>query len=370
MFRFARRIDKIEVSGIRKMFELAPRLRDPIDLSLGQAHFDPPDEVKEAINSAVKNRKNRYTITQGIPELREMLADHFTKKHDFKIGPENILITSGASAALLLSFIALVEEGEEVLLTDPCFVLYPRLTYICSATPRYIDTYPDFRLRPEVIERSITPKTRLLLINTPNNPTGIAYTKDEIKAIAQVAKKHNLMIISDEVYEDFIYDFPHETMLKNYEWCVYIGAFSKTYGIAGWRLGYVIAAEVVIERLIALQQFSIVCANAPGQFAMLKALDCDMKPYFEQYRRKRDMVFDGLKDLFFINKPQGAFYAFPQVPWGDDRSFTSKAIEHNLLIVPGSVFSSRNTNFRLSFAVDDDKLSRGIDILRKIAQSG
>lgn len=365
-FRPARRMDKIEMSGIRRIFDLVQGMQDAVDLSLGQPHFDVPEPVKRAATKAIDDGFNRYTQTQGIAELQAGLR----KKLRAAAGrePEGVIVTAGVAGGLFMSLMVLVEPGDEVLIADPYFVLYRHLVNLCGGTPVLIDTYPDFRLTVERLERAVTPKTRILLVNNPVNPTGVAYRADEVRALADFARRHDLVTISDEIYEAFSYDFPHEPMARHYGPTITLGGFSKTYAMPGWRLGWASGPKSVIEAMNTFQQFSFVCAPAPAQKAGVVALETDMSARIAEYRRKRDMVVEGLKGEFEFVRPGGAFYAFPKVPWGDDDAFVKKAIESKVLIVPGSACSTRKTHFRLSFAASDDALARGIEILRKIAR--
>lgn len=365
----ASRMVHIEASGIRRMFEMAQRMTDPIDLSIGQAHFDVPEPVKEAAIQAIRSGFNRYTVTQGIPELRDKIAEKITKR--LGVSPGSVMLTCGASGGLFMAYLTTVNPKDEVLIADPYFVMYKHLVHMAGGVPRYVDTYPDFRLTPEKIEAAITKKTKFLTFNNPVNPTGVAYTAEEVKAIADVARKYNLTVISDEVYDHFSYDFPHESTLKYYpEKTILVTAFSKTLGMAGWRIGYVAGPPDVVEQMKLLQQFSYVCPNAPSQKAVLASMDLDLTGLFAEYKTKRDLVVDGLKDQFEIVVPQGAFYLFPKVPWGDDQEFVARALEKSVIVVPGSACSRKKTHFRLSYAVTDEMLKRGIDALNATARAG
>ncbi|OHB75446.1 MAG: aspartate aminotransferase [Planctomycetes bacterium RBG_16_59_8] len=361
----AKRMAKVEASGIRKIFDLVQNMKDAVDLSLGQAHFDIPDPIKEAAYKAIREGHSKYTVTQGIPELHEKLRETLKRKYAYE--PEGIVFTCGAAGGLFLSLMVLVDEGDEVLLPDPCFVLYKHIVNICGGIPRFIDTYPDFRLTPEKIEKQITPKTKLLLFNNPVNPTGVAYSAEEVSAIAATARKHKLLILSDEVYDNFSYDFPHASMAQHYDRTVLINAFSKTYAMPGWRIGYTTGPREIVDQMVTLQQFSYVCAPAPAQKTAAFALDVDMTPYIRDYRRKRDMISEELSPHFEMAKSQGAFYLFPRVPWGTDQEFVKTAIANNLLIVPGGAFSQKTTHFRISYAATDEKLRKGIEILKRLA---
>lgn len=367
MVKFARRLDRIESSGIRKIFELVQGMRDAVDFSLGQPHFETPREVQDAAIEAIRKGGNRYTVTQGIPELREKLTEDLRRRFGFRDG--EVMITSGASGGLFLAMAALVDQGDDVVIPDPYFVLYYQLTRFFLGTPVLLDTYPDFRITADRLERLITPRTRVLFFNNPVNPTGVAYTREEVAAVASVARRHGVTILSDEIYEAYTYDFPHESMLRHDPEALLIGGFGKTYAIPGWRLGFAAGPKAVIEKMNMLQQCSFVCAPSMAQAAGIAALSVDMAPTVADYRRKRDLAYDGLKDRFDVVKPQGAFYVFPRCPEGDDQAFLRRAIDAKVLVVPGGACSKRTTHFRLCYAASDRRLERGIEILNRLARA-
>jgi aspartate aminotransferase/aminotransferase len=386
----AKRALEIDASGIRKVFDLAAKLKDPINLSIGQPDFDVPEVFKERAVAAIRAGKNRYTPTQGIGELITSLKGKVAAELGGGAWADPaILILSGTSAGLMLAMFATLNPGDEVLFLDPFFVMYKHLPKMCGAVPVAVDSYPDFRLHPERLEAAITPRTKMLILCSPNNPTGISLTRDELQAAAAIAKKHNLLVISDEIYDAFSYE-PHASIAPLLpEQTIVLKGYSKTYGMTGWRLGYAAAAgggagggaAKVIEQMTKLQQYTFVCAPSMVQYAALETVvkeeaggtggGVDMTPYVNAYKAKRDRVVAGLGEFFEINTPGGAFYAFPKVPGGGRvtaTEFVSKAIERNVLIIPGNVFSSRDTHFRLSYATTDAKLDQGIAILRELAQ--
>ncbi|MBI2931745.1 MAG: aminotransferase class I/II-fold pyridoxal phosphate-dependent enzyme [Planctomycetes bacterium] len=365
MTKFARRMDRVEMSGIRRIFDLARQMTDAVDLSLGQPDFDVPGPIKRAMIEAIERGYNRYTVTQGMPELIEGLRRHLQRDSGFKDG--GILVTAGTAGGLFQALAVLVEDGDEVVVPDPYFALYYHLVNFFGGKPVLLDTYPDFRIRPEKLEALLTPRTRVIVFNNPVNPTGVAYRPDEVAAICDVAKRHEVLLLSDEIYSAFSYDFPHESVLKHDGNALLVGGFSKTFAVTGWRLGFAAGPRDIIEKMAVLQQFSFVCANAPGQRAAITALDVDVSAYVDAYRKKRDFVVAALKDRFDFVRPQGAFYVFPKCPWGDDEAFVRKAIENKLLIVPGRATSKRTSHFRLSFAVSDRQLERAVEILNKLA---
>jgi aspartate aminotransferase/aminotransferase len=365
--RFARRLDRLEVSGIRKIFELAGGIRDPVDLSLGQPDFPPAPEIQEAAIRAIREGKHGYTVTQGLGGLREKIRAELVRRAGFS--GQEILITSGVSGGLFLAMGALVEKGDEVIVPDPYFVLYRNAVRFFAGRPVLLDTYPDFRIRPERLDRLITRRTKLILFNNPVNPTGVAYTRDEVKAIAEVARRRGVLVLSDEIYASYSFDFAHESMMLHARDVVLLGGFGKAYGITGWRLGFAAGPPDVIEKMAMIQQFSYVCAPTPAQYAGVVAMDVDVREHRHDYRRRREYVYDSLKDLYSIVKPQGAFYFFPRCPGGTtDGEFVRRAVGQSLLVVPGSACSRRRTHFRLSYAVPDAVLERGVEILARLAR--
>lgn len=362
----AHRMSKIDSSGIRKVFDLAQKMQNPVNLSIGQPDFDVPEEIKMAAMKAMRDGANKYTVTQGIAELRNGLLNRLQKQRG--VNAEDIIITSGVSGALTLVFMVMINPEDEVLIPDPAFVSYKHLVNFCSGKPIFINTYPDFQLTAARIEPHITKKTRALVINSPANPTGIMCTVRDIKEIAELARKYNLVVISDEIYHDYDYHHEFESIGKYYEKTLTLDGFSKSFAMTGWRMGYAAGPASIISEMIKLQQYTFVCAPSPAQYAVAKSLDTDLSKYISSYKKKRDLMYEGLKDKFRIVKPGGAFYFFPQVPWGTDEEFVATAINKNLLIIPGSVFSERHTHFRISYAASEETIHRGIDILNNISQ--
>lgn len=362
----AHRMSKIDSSGIRKVFDLAQKMQNPVNLSIGQPDFDVPEEIKNEAIKAIQDGTNKYTVTQGIPELRNGLLKRLQKERE--VNAESIMITSGVSGALTLAFMVLINPEDEVLIADPSFVSYKHLANFCGGKPVYIDTYPDFKLTAARIQSRITKKTTILVINSPANPTGAMCTSQELKEIAGLARKHNLLVISDEIYHDYDYNHEFDSIGRYYEKTLILDGFSKSFAMTGWRMGYAAGPANIISEMIKLQQYTFVCAPSPAQHAVAKSLDTNLSNYIANYSKKRDLMYDGLKDNYQMVKPGGAFYLFPQVPWGTDEEFVTAAIQKNLLIIPGSVFSERHTHFRISYAASEETLKRGIDILNNLTK--
>ncbi len=364
--RITERVQKVEPSGIRRMFELVASMKDPINLSIGQADFDVPESVKEAAIQAIRDGFNRYTVTQGIPELNDRIAQHYRETYDFRI--ESSLVTSGVSGGLLLAMLVLVDPGDEVLIPDPYFVMYKHLVHLTGGVPKFYDTYPSFRVTRELLESQITDRTKVMLINSPSNPTGAVFTAPELQVIAEIAREHDITVISDEIYESFAYGARYRSMCQHLADAVVLGGFSKTYGMPGWRVGWAVGPKDILEAMRKLQQFSFVCAPSMAQRACVAAMDVDMSEYIDAYRQKRNLVFDSLKENYSIVRPDGSFYLFPELPPGlDEKAFIDQAIRKDVLLVPGSACSRRATHFRLSFAAPNDVLKRGLDVLNGIA---
>ena len=365
----AKRMAKLDSSGIRKVFDLAAAMKNPINLSIGQPDFDVPEPVKEAAIEAIRAGQNRYTVTQGIPQLHDAIRRRIVR--DKRVEPEGILVTSGVSGALMLAILVLVNEGDEVIIPDPYFVMYKHLVNLCGGTPVFADTYPDFRVTAGRIARKITSKTKLLLLNSPANPTGAVMEEAELPKIAALSKKHNLVVISDEIYDFFSYEGGIQSIAALYPNTLLMGGFSKSHAMTGWRLGYVAGPKEIVGEMTKLQQFSFVCAPSFAQVAGITALETDTSPFRELYRAKRDLIYSGLRDAGYeVQKPGGAFYIFPKAPWGTGQEFVAEAIRNQLLIIPGSVFSERTTHLRISYAATDETIRLGLEVLRRIARQG
>lgn len=365
--KIAQRMSMLDASGIRKVFDLAAEMSDPINLSIGQPDFDVPAPVKSMAVKAIQSGFNKYTQTQGMLKLRETLAGHCREEFGWEDADSRpYLVTSGVSGALVLIFQCLVDPGDEVVFADPYFVMYPHLINLTGGVPVRVDTYPDFRLTAERLESVITDNTRLVLLNSPSNPTGMVSTREELAAIADVCAERDLLVVSDEIYNFFCYDEPFTSMASLYENTVLLRGFSKSYAMTGWRIGWVTGPAPIVEKMTMLQQYSFVCAPSMAQAAAVRALNTDMSEQVDSYRRKRDMVCDALSDTFGLVKQGGAFYAFVPAPGGSATAFVEEAIRNNVLIIPGNVFSEKDSHFRLSYATTDDQLAAGLEILRSM----
>jgi aspartate aminotransferase/aminotransferase len=364
----AKRAKLIDASGIRKVFALAAELKDPVDFSIGQPDFDVPEVLKEEAIKAIKAGQNKYSQTAGDSLLREKIAGQV--ENEFGWARPALLVTSGVSGGLLLAFMTLVNPGDEVIMPDPYFVMYKHLVNMLGGKCVFVDSYPGFNLPVEKIADSITDKTKLILLNSPCNPTGVVYSEQRIKALAEIAAENDVPVMTDEIYEKFCYEGRCASIATYYDKVLLLRGFSKPYAMTGWRLGYVVAGESlrdVVEEMTKIQQYTFVCAPTPFQKAAIAALDYDVSNFVDEYGIKRDLVYEGLKDKFELVKPGGAFYAFVKAPGGKGTKFVEKAIKNNVLIIPGNVFSEKDTYFRISYATSDEKIQKGVEILRKLA---
>lgn len=362
----ADRMKLIEASGIRRVFELGRSLKDPVNLSIGQPDFDVPEPIKAAAHAAIDEGFNGYTVTQGIPDLREKLLA--TVREQYPSAERKLVVTSGTSGGLMLALCCTVNPGDEVILFDPHFVMYPHLVTLAGGTSVHIDTYPDFGIDVDKVRDAITPRTKAILVNSPNNPTGRVYSREVLRDLALLCRERGILLMSDEVYRAFSYDIPFSSPAEFNDDVLVFDGFSKAYGMTGWRLGFAHGPARVIEEMTKLQQFTFVNAPSIVQHAGVAALNYDVSAITAAYKRKRDRIVGGLKDRYELAFPQGAFYLFAKAPAASGMEFVETAIRNNLLLIPGSAFSRRDTHFRLSYAADERTLDRGIDILNRLAR--
>ncbi len=365
----SKRAQLMDFSGIRKVFDLGTKLENPINLSIGQPDFDVADELKSIAADAIDAGMNKYAPTTGLPPFREALREHIKNRYDHE--PEDLLVTSGVSGGLALAMLALLEPGDQVLIPDPYFVSYKQLVHMTGAEPVFYNTYPDWQPDLGKMDRLVTDRTRALVVNSPSNPTGAVLSTAELEALAGFADGHKLTVISDEIYDEFFYEAGAAPSFATlYPQTVVLNGFSKSQAMTGWRVAWASGPEDIIGAMAKIQQFTFVTVPPPFQLAAAHAISSGSPPaagHLEDYRRRRDLIFDLLRTDFDLQKPAGAFYAFPRAPWGTGEEFVTKAIEHRVLAIPGSVFSERDSHFRLSFAAPEEVIREGAAILCDLA---
>ncbi|MBS3165284.1 pyridoxal phosphate-dependent aminotransferase [Candidatus Woesearchaeota archaeon] len=366
--KLASRMDHIHSSGIRRVFDLAAKLKDPANLSIGQPDFPPPKQVLDAAADAIRGGFSAYTQTQGILELRQAVARKLKERNGIAADPENVLITSGVMGGITLAFTALIDPGDEFMMTDPFFLAYPHLVRLMEGVPVEVDTYPSFLPDIGRLKKALTERTKALVLNSPANPTGAVYPRSLVKKLAAFASSNDLLVISDEIYERFLYEGEHVSIGSLHEKTLTLNGFSKSHAVPGWRVGYATGPEELIAAMKKLQQYTFVCAPSFAQKALASTMDADIWEHVKHYREKRDRLCRELKGFRFT-KPEGAFYLFPEAPGGDASAFVERAIQRGVLVIPGNVFSHRDTHFRISFAAPDREIERGIAVLRELAQA-
>jgi aspartate/methionine/tyrosine aminotransferase len=384
---FSRRTQLIRPSGIRQLFDLAQAMGDVISLGIGEPDFDTPHHIREAAKRALDAGYTRYTPNAGFPDLRDALSVKVAQVNGLDYTPQEVLVSDGGcTGALLLALLTLVDPGDEVIISDPGFVVYEAVTRIVGATPVVVAVREenDFRLIPEDVARVVTPKTKLVVLNSPSNPTGGVQRSDDLAGIAEVAKQHDLYVVSDEVYETMLYDGVRRQSIAAFDGMrrrtVTVNSFSKTYAMTGWRVGYAVGAREIIDQMITLQQYTMVHAPAVSQRAALAALT-GPQDFIEQmvavFDERRRFLVPRLNEIdgFRCPMPKGAFYAFPNV---EGLGMTSEALAQFLLqaggvaVVPGSAFGAGGEGYlRLSYAqplttleAACDRIERAVEKLR------
>ena len=361
---FPDRIRAIEISGIRKIFESAGP--GSINLGLGQPDFDTPVHIKEAAIRAINEGKTGYTTNNGIPELREAISRKFLTENKLTYSPDQIIITAGASEALHIVMQAMVSPGDKVLLADPGFVSYAALAEIAGG--RAIGVPLDKNLCIDVEKaKALMDGAKIFVLNSPGNPTGAVESRESIRAIVEYANDKGVTVVSDEVYEHFIYGKKHNSAAQFGEDVVTINATSKTYAMTGWRLGYLAAPSDIVAQCIKVHQYAQACATSISQYAALAAYtgpQGEVARMRDEYRARRDLLCSALKKMGFVFPvPEGAFYAF--VPMKPD--LVARIIASGVVIVPGSAFGKNATGYaRLSYATSRENLNRALE---KIARA-
>ncbi len=364
----AQRLENLRPSGIRKIFNLAQSIQNAVDLSIGVTDFDVPAPIKQEAKYWMDRGLNQYVATQGLPELREIISSHLREEG---VQFEDVIVTLGVTGGYVISLMALINPGDEVLIPDPRFVMYSFVVELLGGVPVFVDTYPDFRLTPERLLPHITEKTKALILNNPNNPTGIVLTPGEIQALAEVARAHDLYVIADEIYNNFVYDgLTVRSIACDYDQTVVLRGYAKSWGMSGWRIGYVAASHELVDYLKMLQHYTYVCAPPFLQKAAVTAEAFDGTQIISRYQRKRDIIYNGLREFLSVEKPEGAFYIFPEAPEQNSTRLVERAIQKKLLIVPGNAFSEKDSHFRISFAASEENLEKGIEILYDLVKNG
>ena len=378
----SRRVRSVPPSGIRKFFDLLSQIDDVISLGVGEPDYVTPAPIRIAAMNSIERGDTHYTSNWGLLELREKLSDHLFRLYGVRYDPRTeILITSGSSEALDIALRALLDTGDEIVCADPSYVAYLPATVLAGGVFVPVPTYAanDFRLLPEDVERAITPRTRALLLGYPSNPTGAVMGREDLTAMAAVAERHDLAVISDELYDRLTYASPHTCFAAlpgAFERTVLIGGFSKAYAMTGWRLGWICAPAPVAEALMKVHQYVMMSAPTAAQYAGIAALDhgedfiAEMRA---EYDRRRRLIVDGLNAVGLPTfEPRGAFYAFPDITGTglDSVTFSERLLaEERVAVVPGSAFGAAGEGFvRCCYASSYEQIERALERIGRFVQ--
>jgi aminotransferase len=370
----AKRVIQLKPSGIRKFFDIVATMDDVISLGIGEPDFDTPRAIVEAGIRSLEAGETHYTSNFGMLELRQSISQHLQQLYGVSYDPQSeVLVTVGVSEALYLAMTAILNPGEEVLIPTPCFVSYQAEVILAGGTPVEIPTHAEdgFQVRAEALEAAITPRTKAILIGFPNNPTGAVASHEALMGVARLAEKHDLVIVSDEIYDQLVYETRHycfSTLPGMHRRTILLGGFSKNYAMTGWRIGYAAAPTDILKGLVRIHQYTIMSAPTTAQRAAIEALQGDqesVEAMRSEYNRRRKLIVSGLNELGLRTfEPHGAFYAFPNIAASglDDETFAQKLLdEERVAVVPGSAFGDAGAGFvRCSYATAYEQIEEAL----------
>ncbi len=376
----------LQPSGIRKFFDIVRETEGAISLGVGEPDFVTPWKVRSAAITSLQRGYTQYTGNRGLPQLLDLISRYLEERLSLSFDPKHILVTVGGSEAIDLALRACVERGEEVLIPDPSYVSYSPLVLMADGVPVHVECHEedDFVLKAKYLEKAITEKTKAIILTYPNNPTGAIMTEEELKEIAAVIEKHDLLVIADEIYAELTYGRKHASICSlpcMKERTVYIGGFSKAFAMTGWRMGFVCAPPEIDEAMFKIHQYAIMCAPTMSQYAAIEALKDGFEDNFatveemrDSYDKRRKFVLHSLEEIgLHCFEPQGAFYAFPSVKSTglDGEAFANGLLQQNkVAVVPGSAFGQFGSdNVRLSYATSMSALSEAFDRMQKFLQN-
>ena len=375
----ASRVAGLKPSGIRKFFDIVATMDGVISLGIGEPDFDTPLPILKAGIRSLESGATHYTSNSGRLVLRQALSEHLQRLYGVSYRPETEqLISVGVSEALYLAMTALLNPGEEVIIPTPCFVAYQAEVILAGGTPVEVPTFVEdgFQLRPDALRAAITPRTKAVLISSPNNPTGGVSTRQTLMEIARIAEQHDLIVISDELYDQLVYGIEHvcfSTLPGMWERTILLGGFSKNYAMTGWRVGFAAAPAELLKGLLRIHQYTIMSAPTTAQDAAVEALRSGAPHVAEmraEYDRRRRLIVAGLNELGLATfEPHGAFYAFPnvQVTGLDDETFAQKLLQEELVaVVPGSAFGPGGEGYvRCSYATAYEKIEEALERMQR-----
>ncbi len=376
-------VQEIKPSGIRKFFDLLDGRNDVISLTVGQPDFITPWHIRVAAIESLENGKTYYTSNAGTIELRSEISDYMRRRFHLEYNPKNeIIVTVGGSEAIDLCVRSLVNPGDEVIIPQPSFVCYGPITALAGGVPVYIETKEEnnFKLTSEELQAAITPKTKLLVLPYPNNPTGAIMTAQDLEKIAEVLRDTDIMVLSDEIYCELTYGREHVSVASidgMRERCVVASGFSKTYAMTGWRLGYTLAPPEITKQMLKVHQYAIMCAPTSSQYAAVEAMrngDGDVDMMRSEYNRRRRYIVSGLRSIGLeCFDPEGAFYVYPNISCTglSSETFAKRLLdEAGVAVVPGTAFGECGEGFvRISYAYSVEHIASALDRIEKFIKS-
>lgn len=365
------RLDSVPFSGIRKMFDMATP--GAINLGIGEPDFQPPHEAIDGLCQACRDGMNKYGPTNGILQLREAVAV-YSKRYGKEVEAKNVIITPGGTAALITIMQSFVNPGDEVLIPDPGFLVYRPHVMLAGGVPiEYPLTEEGFQPDIDAIAELIGPRTKAIIVNSPSNPTGGVISKGVRNAIMEMVADHGLFVVSDEVYDRFIYEGEHHSFLCDLDHSIVVNAFSKSLAATGWRIGYAISNAETVDQIGKMQYHMTACPNTPVQFGVLKAMpvmESFISSMIPVFRKRRDIISKRIRAIegFEMVPPQGSFYAFPSYDMGiPSADLSMRLMGEGLICTPGSSFGPAGEgHLRFSYATTEDKIEKGMDILERV----
>ncbi len=371
----AKRVEDLKPSGIRKFFDIVATMDDVISLGIGEPDFTTPKPILDAGIEALRKGETHYTSNAGIYELREAIADMLEEKYQVRYSPEDeVVVTVGVSEALYLALTAIIDPGEEIIIPTPCFVSYQAEVLLAGGVPIEVPGSLEnkFQPEPDLIEAAITNNTKAIFIGFPNNPTGAVATRENLLAISKIAEEHDLVVISDEIYDSLVYGVEHvcfAALPGMKERTITLGGFSKSYAMTGWRVGYAAAPANILGGLVRIHQYTVMSAPSVSQYAALAAINLGADSAEEmrvKYDRRRQLIVSGLNEIGLETfLPEGAFYAFPKISSTglNDDEFAQKLLEEEkVAVVPGSAFGAGGAGFvRCSYATQYEKIEKALE---------
>lgn len=366
--RISRRLSSFNSTVFRNLFVHEQILSDPINLSVGLPEDDTPDRIKNAGIEAIEKNYTRYTPGNGTNQLRHAITNKLFKENGVMLPANQVTIVPGLTTGLLLVYMAILDPGDEIITMDPGYPPYDQLARAIGAEVISLPTLSNFQLDLNAIEDSITDKTKAIVINSPNNPTGAVYPEKDLRKLVNIAKKHGVLIISDEIYEHYVYDTNHFSVASIYEDTISMHGFSKQYSMTGWRLGYISGPYDIIEAINELQQYAVFSSSAIAQHAGLEALAMEDYNLVPKYKKKRNFVIKELEKAGVeVMGAQGSYYVFFKAPSGlTDLEFAEKLLSHNLILVPGRAMSKKHNYMRLSYGAPMETVKTGVKELIKV----